>query len=132
MKKLIFVFAVVAMVLTAMTGCKKGLQNVRGLVTNVEAHHDTLISLKVLADGDSMVFKLNGARFQNGVMFPGDSVIVDYVDGSNDSLRALVVTVLPKVFIPEEHPFSTDSVMTTTLPEPEPKAPAEAPEAPKE
>ena len=29
-------------------------------------------------------------------MLPNDSVIVDYIDGKNDTARALVVTVLPK------------------------------------
>ena len=29
-------------------------------------------------------------------MVPNDSVIVDYIDGKNDTARAFVVTVLPK------------------------------------
>ena len=44
-----------------------------------------------------MLFSIADARFQNGLMLPGDSVIVDYIEGRGDTLRALVVTVLPKV-----------------------------------
>lgn len=46
---------------------------------------------------DSIVFNLNEVRYNNGVMLPNDSVIVDYIDGKNDTARALVVTVLPKM-----------------------------------
>jgi len=43
--------------------------------------------------GDSMVFSMKDARIQNGVAIPGDSVIIDYIEGE-DAFRALVVTRL--------------------------------------
>lgn len=136
MKKLFFMFAVAALVLTAMSGCKKELQTVHGLVTNVDIRHDTLIAVTLSADDQSMVFKLDDARFQQGIMLAGDSVIIDYIEGETDSLRALVVTVLPKVILPET-PAPTDSLITApsikNAPKVEKEAPKEAPtEAPKE
>ena len=51
--------------------------------------------------GDTLVFYLGEARFQQGIMMPQDSVIVDYID-RRDSLKALVVTVLPKTRLLED------------------------------
>ena len=48
---------------------------------------------------------------QNGLMLPGDSVIVDYIEGRGDTLRALVVTVLPKIQVVKQ-PEPTDSLIT--------------------
>lgn len=78
-----------------LTGCKKELKNVRGVVKTVIIDNDTLRSLTVMNGEDSIVFHLEDARFNNGLMVPRDSVIVDYIDGKNDTARALVVTVLP-------------------------------------
>lgn len=66
------------------------------MVYNVDTHADTLISFTGVTDGDSLKFDLAEARFNNGLMMTGDSVIVDYIDGDNDMKRAMVVTVLPK------------------------------------
>lgn len=98
MKKSIFFFtaACFALCFTA-TSCKKELKNVRGEVRNVIVDDDTLRSLTLMVGEDSMVFHLEEARFNNGMMLPHDSAIVDYIDGKNDTARALVVTVLPKV-----------------------------------
>lgn len=98
MKKIVMVLAVVALVLTAMTGCRKGLQNTRGVVKSMKITHDSLKSMVITynEDGDTMLFSLREARIQRGIMMIGDSVIVDFVDGKDDSLRALVVTTLPK------------------------------------
>lgn len=43
--------------------------------------------------GDSMVFSMRDARIQNGLAIPGDSVIIDYIEGE-EAFRALVVTRL--------------------------------------
>lgn len=43
--------------------------------------------------GDSMVFSMKDARIQNGLAIPGDSVIIDYIEGE-EAFRALVVTRL--------------------------------------
>lgn len=64
---------------------------------NVRIDDDTLKNLTVMDGEDSIVFNLNEVRDNNGVMLPNDSVIVDYIDGKNDTARALVVTVLPKM-----------------------------------
>ena len=65
-------------------------------VKDVEIHEDTLIAitLNVTDEGDTMKFFLGDTRFQNGLMMRGDSVIVDYIYGENDTLKAMVVTTL--------------------------------------
>lgn len=79
------------------SGCgKPKLKNVRVQVYSLNTHSDTLIDFTAVKDGDTLRFNLDNARFNNGVMMRGDSVIVDYIDGDDDMERALVVTVLPK------------------------------------
>ena len=51
--------------------------------------------------GDTLLFYLGDARVLQGVMKPNDSVEVDYVD-HHDSLKALLVSVVPKVHLLEE------------------------------
>ena len=114
MKKIVLfsVLSLVACVLT-LSGCReKGLQNVRGEVKSVNVHKDTLISMTVNVNeaGDTLLFYLSDARFQQGIMMPKDSVIVDYID-RRDSLKALVVTVLPKA-IPVSKPETSDTLVT--------------------
>lgn len=74
---------------------KKELKNVRGMVKTVDVDHDTIRNLTIVCGNDSMVFNLDEARFNNGIMVPHDSVIVDYIDGKTDTARAFIVTVLP-------------------------------------
>ena len=127
MKKLFFTLAVVALVVTAMTGCKnKGVQNVRALVKHVQIENRTLLSMTVNVgdDNDSLVFSLDDARIQQGIMMPGDSVIVDYIEGHNDTLRAVVVTLLPKEVIPTDEPTTSDSLLVA----PDKKTPKAAPD----
>jgi len=98
-KTVIFGILMSALCLLSVSSCReKQLLNVRGEVKSVEIHKDTLIALTLSLNngGDSLVFNLDNARFQNGVMLPKDSVIVDYIE-HHDTLKALVVTVLPKV-----------------------------------
>lgn len=78
------------------TGCKEKIKNVRGVVATIEHQGDTLLNMKVRSDEETLVFKLDDARFNMGVMLEGDSVLVNYVKGHGDSLRALIVTVLPR------------------------------------
>ena len=84
--------------LTTLSGCssKPQLKNLRVMVYSVNTHADTLIDFTGVQDGDSLKFNLAEARFNNGLMMPGDSVIVDYIDGDDDMKRAMVVTILPK------------------------------------
>lgn len=114
MKKIVlFSFLTLAACALTLSGCReKGLQNVRGMVRSVNIHEDTLISMTVNVNesGDTLVFYLDDARFQQGIMIPQDSVIVDYID-RRDSLKALVVTVLPKA-IPVSKPETSDTLVT--------------------
>ena len=100
----LFSFVVSALCLLSMSSCREeGLQNVRGEVRSVNIHRDTLVSMTVNVNeaGDTLLFYLSDARFQKGIMMPKDSVIVDYID-RHDSLKALVVTVLPKTHLLED------------------------------
>lgn len=131
MKKIVMVLAVVALVLTAMTGCRKGLQNTRGVVKSMKITHDSLKSMVITynEDGDTMLFSLKEARVQRGMMIIGDSVIVDYVDGNADSLRALVVTTISKpARIIEEGVAPSDTLDVATMDELKRQAPAKKPE----
>lgn len=78
-------------------GCgKPKIETVRAFVTGVDVHEDTLKSMKVQTTDGEKVFKLDDVRFNEGIMMKGDSIIIDYIKGKTDTLRALVVTVLPK------------------------------------
>ena len=82
-----------------MTGCSnrsRELKEVRALVASIQVVDDSLMSMKATVEGDTMLFSLAAARFNNGLMIHGDSVIINYVESSNDTLSALVVTILPK------------------------------------
>ena len=106
------------------TSCQPELKNVRGLVTTVEIRHDSLLGMKLMVDGDTLLFRMTDARIQNGMMMAGDSVIVDYIEGRHDSLRALVVTLLPKL-APAYTPSTSDTLITIPA---QPTEPAEAQE----
>lgn len=84
--------------LAALTSCggKKELKQMRAMVSEMEIHGDTLISLTVSQGEESYLVNLDRAKFNNGMALKGDSVLINYTDGRNDSLRAYFVTVLPK------------------------------------
>ena len=111
MKK-IFLALIVCGMGFAFVGCKPELKNVRGQVKSVAIDNDTLKSM-VLTVGDAEnIVTLLDARFQNGIALAGDSVIIDYIDGKENTLRALVVTVLPKPaheFVPSDTLITVDS-----------------------
>ena len=115
MKKLFLALIVLFGMASAFVGCKPELKNVHGLVKSVEINNDTLKSM-VLTVGDAEnIVTLLDARFQNGIALVGDSVIVDYIDGKDNTLRALVVTVLPKQtqeFEPSDTLITVDSKAT--------------------
>ena len=79
-----------------LTSCKPKLKDCRGLVTQVEFNQDTLKSMKVQTADGELVFNLKDVRLNEGIMMKNDSVIVNYIRGRHDTLKALVVTVLPK------------------------------------
>lgn len=97
MRKSFFYMVVFTLLLVlGISSCgKPELKKIRGIVKNVRID-DTLKNLTVMDGEDSIVFNLNEVRYNNGVLLPNDSVIVDYIEGKNDTARALVVTVLPK------------------------------------
>lgn len=107
MKKITFLSLVLfsALLFVACGGKSDGqLHNIRGLVKHVRPNSDSIPMLTLgIENSDSLLFTLADAKLQNGMMLPGDSVIVDYI-GGDDALRALVVTVLPKPIQPVEKP----------------------------
>ena len=93
-----------------LTACgSKELKNTRGLVKAMFIEGDTVKMLKMDIDGKERIVKLDEARFQNGISLKGDSIILDYIDGRDDTLRALVVTVLPK---PAQYFEPSDTLIT--------------------
>ena len=112
MKKSILAFAIFAVAMITISSCgKKELKDVRALVSSIDIVDDTLKSMKATVDGDTLLFSLTDVRLNNGMMLNGDSVIISYIDGRNDSLRALLVTILPKT----PHYVDLDSLKNDTL-----------------
>lgn len=99
MNKSVFLSAIAVLATSfCIIGCNKKpeLKNMRALVKSVYIDgNDTVRSMVVSSGEDSLVFSLMEAKLNNGMVLPKDSVIVDYIDGKNDTARALVVTVLP-------------------------------------
>lgn len=81
----------------AMSSCGGGndLKDAEGKVVDVESVSDSLITAKLLANGDTLLFKFDEARFTNGMFVSGDSVKIYFIEGRNDTLRAFVVNVIP-------------------------------------
>ena len=119
MKKLfVFAFLGAFVISAALTSCGSNeLKNVRGVVKGLHVQGDTLTGL-VLAvgeDGDTLLFNVDDANFQRGMTFPGDSAIVDYIEGRGGVLRAFVITMLPKA--QPAAPLHTDTLITTPMKE---------------
>lgn len=97
MRKLFLSILAFALLIIGFNSCgKPEIKKVRGLVKDVKIEDDTITNLTISMGEDTMVFNLDEVRYNNGVMLPKDSVIVDYMDGKNDTARAFYVTVLPK------------------------------------
>ena len=97
MKNLILSFLTLCACGYVLTGCgKPELKNVRGLVTEITISNDSLKAMRMAVGSDTLLFSMRDCMLNNGIMLRGDSVIVDYIDGRGDSLRALVLTLLPK------------------------------------
>lgn len=96
-KSFLYLIASTLLMVLGFNSCgKPEIKKARGLVKNVRIDDDTIRYLTITMGEDSIVFNLDEVRFNNGMMVPNDSVIVDYIDGKNDTARAFVVTVLPK------------------------------------
>lgn len=100
MKKTLFTFIAGALILIgigSLTSCKPKMKDVKGVVTKIDATPllDTIRSVKVYADGDTLLFNVDSVRYSNGIMQEGDSVEVYYIKGHKDTLLALVLNVKP-------------------------------------
>ena len=124
MKKIVFTLALTGCLALSLTGCKQELQETRGVVTDMEFDSDTLLCTRIAVDGDTLLFKVNEARMINGMFVKGDSVMINYIEGRNDTLRALVLSVLPKApHVIEPAKESNDALMTRPVQDLEPKVP---------
>lgn len=109
MKKVFLALVVLCGMAVAFVGCEPELKNARGQVKSVEISNDTLKSMVFVVDGVEKSVNLLDARFQNGIALEGDSIILDYIDGKENTLRALVVTILPR---PAQYFEPSDTLMT--------------------
>ena len=82
--------------LTVVSCGNKEIQQTKGVVTSIKVVEDSLATANIVVDGDTLLFKLADARLVNGMFLKGDSVTIDYIEGRGDTLRALVIAVLPK------------------------------------
>ena len=130
MKKIVFTLALTGCLALSLTGCKQELQETRGVVTDMEFDSDTLLCTRVAVDGDTLLFKVNEARMINGMFVKGDSVMINYIEGRNDTLRALVLSVLPKApHVIEPAKESNDSLVTRPVKDQESEQPVQPQES---
>jgi len=111
MKKIFLTLTILCGMAMAIVSCKPELKSVRGEVKSVEISSDTVKSMVLAVDKQDKIVKLTDAQFQNGIAMQGDSIILDYIDGRKDTLRALVVTVLPK----PAHYFEPSDTLVTSV-----------------
>lgn len=110
MKKAIIAIAALCVMAFGLSSCSSPeLKNARVQVKSVEIINDSLKSMVVTIGDEEKTVLLLDARFQNGIALQGDSVILDYIDGKDNTLRALVVTVLPK---PAQYFEPSDTLIT--------------------
>ena len=119
MKKVFLAFTAVCAISLGLSSCgSKELKNARFQVKSVEIINDTLKSMVVTMGDEEKTVTLLDARFQNGIALKGDSVIIDYIDGKDDTLRGLVVTVLSKptqYFEPSDTLITTESIAADSI-----------------
>ena len=126
MKKIVFTAVLVASLGLSLVGCKQELLETCGVVTELEFDSDTLLCTRIAVEGDTLLFKVNEARMVNGMFVKGDSVVVNYIEGRNDTLRALVLAVLPKApHVIEPAKESNDSLVTRPVKDLEPEEPVQ-------
>ena len=115
MKKITFLslMAFIGLLFLAACNNKYQLRNVHGVVKNLNIKNDTLLNMTIfVTDNDSMVFNMDDARLQSGMVMPNDSVIVDYVENET-GFHAYVVTLLPKAVKPSV--MNHDTLLTAPL-----------------
>lgn len=112
MKKTIFAFTLLCGFILTLASCGgKEIKDITGLVTSFDTKGDSITSTKLLVDGDTIIFKMTDARFINGMFMAGDSVKISYIEGRNDSLRALIVNIIPRT----PHYFDAEAAKNDTL-----------------
>jgi len=112
MKKTIFAFTLLCGFILTLASCGgKEIKDITGLVTSFDTKGDSITSTKLLVNGDTIIFKMTDARFINGMFMVGDSVKISYIEGRNDSLRALIVNIIP----PTPHYFDAEAAKNDTL-----------------
>lgn len=109
MKKAFFALTTLCAIVLGLTSCEPELKNARVQVKSVEITNDTLKSMVITMGNEEKTVTLLDAHFQNGIALQGDSIILDYIDGRENTLRALIVTVLPK---PAHYFEPSDTFMT--------------------
>lgn len=117
MKK-VFLFAVICLSLLTIVSCndKKTLKQTKGVVTALKTVKDSMVTAKVVVDGDTLLFKMADARFVNGMFIKDDSVQIDFIEGQGDTLRALVISVLPRaVQYIDLNGTPSDTLVTRTM-----------------
>ena len=111
MKKSIFAFTFFCSCMLALISCgSKEIKDIKGLVADIKAVNDSLVSAKILIGGDTAIFKMTDARFINGMFMAGDSVKISYIEGRKDTLRALIVSIIPKA----PHYFDAEAAKNDT------------------
>lgn len=130
MKKL-FLFAMLGLSLLTVVNCsgKKELKQTRGVVVELKTIQDSLVTARVTVGSDTLLFKLADARFVNGMFIKDDSVSIDYIEGQGDTLRALVIAVLPK---PIRYVEKSDTLVTRPVEQESSSEPSVSPESPAE
>lgn len=115
MKNSILTLVILLCSLTVIIGCggKNEIKEIRALVTSVDLSNDSIKSMTASLNGDSLIFTMKDVRLNNGMMIKGDSVIINYIDGRNDSLRALVVTILPQAYQLKKEIAANDTLVTS-------------------
>lgn len=130
MKKIVFTASLLVSLGLSLVGCKQELQETRGVVTELEFDSDTLLCTRIAVEGDTLLFKVNEARMVNGMFVKGDSVMINYIEGRNDTLRALVLSVLPKApHVIEPAKESNDSLVTRPVKDQESEQPVQPQES---
>lgn len=130
MKKL-FLFAMLGLSLLTVVNCsgKKELKQTKGVVIELKTIQDSLVTARVTVGSDTLLFKLADARFVNGMFIKDDSVSIDYIEGQGDTLRALVIAVLPK---PIRYVEKSDTLVTRPVEQESSTETPASPESPAE
>lgn len=99
----------------------------KGVVTYIWAEHDSLVSVNIADGSDTLLFHAEVARIVNGMFINGDSVNINYIEGDKDTLRAMVITVLPRPIhtIDLNSAEQSDTLLTRPLDTEAPIQPAE-------